>query len=112
MNVLVLLIALALMVGVIAGCIMLRKASGGFSTVSRGVGSGFTRAEHLYSAEGEPGRVIHNIRVVGLAFPLYGGKFFSGEVGMFFQRIFAPGAGYTFLRGAHHIFSYFYGGGL
>ncbi len=114
MNALVLLLALMLMVGVIAGCIMLQEGQRRLPVqyAKRVVGNKVYGGQSTFIPlkVNQAGVIPIIFASSVLLFPYSVAKFFSGDIALFFQRIFAPDSVvYTLFYVALIIFfSYFY----
>ncbi|MBL3539495.1 preprotein translocase subunit SecY [Aminivibrio sp.] len=114
MNALVLFLALLLMVGVIAGCIVLQEGQRRLPVqyAKRVVGNKIYGGQSTFIPlkVNQAGVIPIIFASSVLLFPYSVAKFFSGDIALFFQNIFAPGSFvYTILYVALIIFfSYFY----
>ena len=114
MNFLVLLLALVLMVGVIAGCIMLQEGQRRLPVqyAKRVVGNKVYGGQSTFIPlkVNQAGVIPIIFASSVLLFPYSIAKFFSGDIALFFQRIFGPGSFvYTIFYVVLIIFfSYFY----
>ncbi|GAB1399748.1 preprotein translocase subunit SecY [Aminivibrio sp.] len=114
MNVLLLLLALILMVAVIAGCIVLQEGQRRLPVqyAKRVVGNKIYGGQSTFIPlkVNQAGVIPIIFASSVLLFPYSVAKFFTGDIALFFQRIFGPGSFfYTLIYVALIIFfSYFY----
>lgn len=114
MNFLILLLALVLMVGVVAGCIMLQEGQRRLPVqyAKRVVGNKVYGGQSTFIPlkVNQAGVIPIIFASSVLLFPYSIAKFFSGDIALFFQRIFGPG---SFVYTIFYVlliifFSYFY----
>jgi preprotein translocase subunit SecY len=114
MNFLVLLLALLLMVGVVAGCIMLQEGQRRLPVqyAKRVVGNKIYGGQSTFIPlkVNQAGVIPIIFASSVLLFPYSIARFFSGDIALFFQRIFGPG---SFVYTIFYVtlivfFSYFY----
>lgn len=114
MNLLILLLAIVLMVGVVAGCIMLQEGQRRLPVqyAKRVVGNKVYGGQSTFIPlkVNQAGVIPIIFASSVLLFPYSIAKFFSGDIALFLQRIFGPGSFvYTIFYVALIIFfSYFY----